>query len=46
MKVLNYGSLNMDYVYTVDHMIREGETQSSSGLKTFCGGKEIGRAHV
>lgn len=44
MKVLNYGSLNMDYVYTVDHMIREGETQSSSGLESFCGGKGLNQS--
>lgn len=44
MKVLNYGSLNMDYVYTVDHMIREGETQSSIKLETFCGGKGLNQS--
>ena len=27
MKVLNFGSLNVDYVYSVDHMIIGGETQ-------------------
>ncbi len=44
MRVLNYGSLNMDYVYTVDHMIREGETQSSLKLETFCGGKGLNQS--
>lgn len=44
MKVLNYGSLNMDYVYTVDHMIREGETQLSSKLEIFCGGKGLNQS--
>ena len=29
MKVLNYGSLNVDYVYSVDHIIVGGETQHS-----------------
>ena len=26
MKVLNFGSLNYDYVYKVDHVITPGET--------------------
>lgn len=39
MKVLNFGSLNYDYVYTVDHMVREGETLSSEKMETFLGGK-------
>ena len=38
-KVLNFGSLNVDYVYQVDHMLREGETQASSGMEIFLGGK-------
>ena len=37
MKVLNYGSLNVDYVYSVDHIIVGGETQHSSKLETFSG---------
>ena len=28
MKILNYGSLNIDYTYSVDHFVR-GETMSS-----------------
>lgn len=39
MKVLNFGSLNVDYVYNVDHMVQEGETLSSSGMNIFLGGK-------
>ena len=39
MKALNFGSLNYDYVYTVDHMVREGETLSSEKMETFLGGK-------
>ena len=26
MKILNFGSLNLDYVYSVDHFVAEGET--------------------
>lgn len=38
-KVLNFGSLNIDYTYIVDHMTREGETQLSEGMEIFLGGK-------
>lgn len=44
MKVLNYGSLNVDYVYTVDHIIVGGETQQSSKLETFSGGKGLNQS--
>lgn len=43
-KVLNYGSLNMDYVYTVDHIIIGGETELSSKLETFNGGKGLNQS--
>ena len=39
MKILNFGSLNYDYVYGVDHMVRAGETQHSKSRQTFLGGK-------
>ena len=39
MKVLNFGSLNLDYVYQVDHMVRAGETIASKGMEVFMGGK-------
>ena len=41
MKVLNFGSLNIDYVYDVDNFVRKGETISSKALKVFCGGKGL-----
>lgn len=44
MKVLNFGSLNLDYVYTVDHMVMAGETQASGGMQTFCGGKGLNQS--
>lgn len=39
MKVLNFGSLNYDYVYQVDHFVIAGETQTSSSMETHLGGK-------
>ena len=44
MKVLNFGSLNIDYVYSVDHILREGETISSEKLEEFPGGKGLNQS--
>lgn len=39
MKVINYGSLNIDYVYRVPHISRPGETLCSTAFDIFTGGK-------
>ena len=39
MKILNFGSLNIDHVYKVDHFVRPGETLQSKGYRQYCGGK-------
>lgn len=44
MKILNFGSLNVDYVYTLDHIVLEGETILSSGMQAFCGGKGLNQS--
>ncbi len=44
MKILNFGSLNLDFVYTVDHFVRPGETTSSQILQTFHGGKGLNQS--
>lgn len=44
VKVLNYGSLNLDYVYSVDHILVGGETISSTNMETFCGGKGLNQS--
>ena len=44
MKVLNFGSLNLDYVYSVDHMVTPGETLASYGMNVFCGGKGLNQS--
>ena len=41
MKVLDFGSLNIDNVYSVDHFVRGGETISSEKLEVFSGGKGL-----
>ena len=44
MKVLNYGSLNVDNVYSVHHIVRGGETILSSKVEQFCGGKGLNQS--
>lgn len=41
MKIYNLGSLNIDYVYSVEDFVRPGETISSLSLETFAGGKGL-----
>lgn len=44
MKILNFGSLNLDYVYQVEHILIPGETLSSSDRTIFCGGKGLNQS--
>lgn len=44
MKILNFGSLNIDYVYSVDHFVRGGETTASLGRDQFGGGKGLNQS--
>lgn len=39
MKVLNIGSMNLDYVYKMDHIVSPGETEESDNLNLYLGGK-------
>ncbi|MBO5090023.1 MAG: hypothetical protein J6C27_03825 [Clostridia bacterium] len=38
------GSLNIDYVYSVDHFVRAGETLSSENMAIFPGGKGLNQS--
>lgn len=44
MKILNFGSCNIDYVYSIDHIVRVGETLSTCKLETFEGGKGLNQS--
>lgn len=44
MKVLCFGSLNIDYVYSVDHFVAKGETLASTDLQVFTGGKGLNQS--
>ena len=44
MKVLNFGSLNIDYVYQVDDFVKKGQTISSLNMHTYSGGKGLNQS--
>ena len=44
MKVLNIGSMNLDHVYSVDHIILPGETEATGEIKLFLGGKGMNQS--
>ena len=44
MNVLCFGSLNIDYTYSVPHFVRKGETLSSTDLRLFAGGKGLNQS--
>lgn len=42
--VLNFGSLNIDYVYGVEHFVSAGETLASTSREVFAGGKGLNQS--
>lgn len=44
MKILNFGSLNLDYVYQVERFVRPGETISALSQTVNCGGKGLNQS--
>jgi len=44
MKILNIGSMNLDMVYRMDHIVQPGETEASDGMNVFLGGKGINQS--
>lgn len=44
MKVLNFGSMNYDYVYQVDHILTEGETSAAFSMERHLGGKGLNQS--
>ncbi len=39
MRFINYGSVNIDLIFTVDHIVKGGETLQSTSLTRSAGGK-------
>ena len=44
MRILNFGSLNLDYVYTVDHFVQPGETLNTLTRTVKAGGKGLNQS--
>lgn len=44
MKILNIGSLNIDYTYSVEHFVRAGETLAARTREEHCGGKGLNQS--
>ena len=44
MKILNFGSLNLDYVYQVEHFVQPGETLAARKQKIVPGGKGLNQS--
>lgn len=44
MRVLNFGSLNIDYTYRLSHIVKPGETITSTNLEIFPGGKGLNQS--
>ena len=44
MKIYNLGSLNIDYVYSVEHFVGAGETLASDNMQIFPGGKGLNQS--
>jgi ribokinase len=44
MKVINFGSLNFDHVYEVEHFVQPGETITAKNYQRLCGGKGLNQS--
>lgn len=44
MKILSFGSLNIDYVYSVPHFVKKVETLSAKELNVYTGGKGLNQS--
>ena len=44
VKILNIGSINIDYVYEVPHFVKAGETIASGSRHVFAGGKGLNQS--
>ena len=44
MKMVDFGSLNIDKTYSLEDFVRPGQTISAKGMEQFCGGKGFNQA--
>jgi len=43
-RVINFGSMNIDHVYQVDHLVNPGETLAAGSYRVFPGGKGLNQS--
>ena len=44
MKILNFGSCNIDIVYSLHHIVTSGETETTNKMEVFPGGKGLNQS--
>lgn len=44
MRILNFGSCNIDYVYNLDHIVVPGETETADCINIYPGGKGLNQS--
>ncbi len=44
MRILSFGSLNLDKVYHIPHFLRPGETMAAADMESFPGGKGLNQS--
>ena len=44
LRILNFGSMNLDYVYRVPHFVAPGETLAAEGQSLNPGGKGLNQS--
>ena len=44
MKIVNFGSCNIDIVYRLEHIVRTGETMSTRSCELYPGGKGLNQS--
>lgn len=44
MRILNFGSCNIDFVYSLNHIVAEGETEQVDDMNIFPGGKGLNQS--
>jgi ribokinase len=44
MRIANYGSINLDHVYTLEHIVAPGETAQARDCRLFSGGKGLNQS--
>ena len=44
MGIINFGSMNVDHVYSMPHFVQPGETLQSNAYNIYCGGKGLNQS--